>query len=823
MGSKGLISMKALTEQKGRTFRRILAFLLATSLVAGTTPAYAGGMTAGNSGLTEQGSKAAASGLTAKAKSVTSYSYSVKPLLAPFNGYLYVKTNNPDPKSFRLADKKSAYITSSSEEGAGIFEVATEKFIDVKYEKASTRRVKGGYIFHDSRWASDGGTLTLQKRSGSSYVDTKKTVKCAAMKNRTDYLIGAYAKKGASFWEKLDAVQGGLDGIAVYPDTVYDKSKRSKSYPYPLLAASPYPELTLNEHYHMFEASANGRLVESAYPFVLDSAGFPGTMSAVAKKLQPKCSVTDNSYAHWLVDVTYQGKTRSYGGDGAGGHDPVYSNRVRKTFFFNGSNSDFALKGSIAKYHDQLMAHKSFAIADAKPYHDQIAGTTFRKKVAKGTWIRIGYEGWFGIYQGHFAYYASDYDGSAYLVSDAWVDGRYIDDHETMVPGATFKEHPTAAIVKRNMKYTDESGNSHVNDVVFNYDSSTKTWRAESYYRNGYWSSGSTKLPSRFILTKKQVKAMNFGAKRYKPPVSGLIYDGLAKPGTPFTNTLVTGVSLPKSKTVEFNSTVKIRATVKPSKATYPRVRWWESSNEKVATVIEDESSHDLTTGLVTGIRAGKAKITACTEDGGYKATCTVTVKKKSVGKAKVTLSQKAYTYNGKKKKPSVTVTMGGTTLAKNTDYKVSYKNNVKPGTAIAIISGKGNYGGKKTISFRIKGKQNLSVRAPKTVLKRSKLARKSVKVTPIIVKKAKGKVTYELVSQPSGSWSSWSSDGAGNVYSRSYGGKLAYRFNAKTGTFKFVKDAAQDTYKFKVKVRAAGNKRYAPAAKTVKVKIVVK
>ena len=40
-------------------------------------------------------------------KSVTDYSYMVTPLLEPFNEYFFVKTDNPDPCSFRFIDKSS--------------------------------------------------------------------------------------------------------------------------------------------------------------------------------------------------------------------------------------------------------------------------------------------------------------------------------------------------------------------------------------------------------------------------------------------------------------------------------------------------------------------------------------------------------------------------------------------------------------------------------------------------------------------------------------------------------------------------------------------
>ena len=51
-----------------------------------------------------------------------------------------------------------------------------------------------------------------------------------------------------------------------------------------------------------------------------------------------------------------------------------------------------------------------------------------------------------------------------------------------------------------------------------------------------------------------------------------------------------------------------------------------------------------------------------------------------------------AQTYTGAEIKPTVTVKDGSTTLKENTDYTVSYSDNVNVGTATVTITGKGNY-----------------------------------------------------------------------------------------------------------------------------------
>lgn len=60
------------------------------------------------------------------------------------------------------------------------------------------------------------------------------------------------------------------------------------------------------------------------------------------------------------------------------------------------------------------------------------------------------------------------------------------------------------------------------------------------------------------------------------------------------------------------------------------------------------------------------------------------------------------HTYTGKAIKPTVTVKDGDKKLVNGTDYTVSYKNNTNIGTATVTITGKGNYTGTKTLTFKI-------------------------------------------------------------------------------------------------------------------------
>ncbi len=62
-----------------------------------------------------------------------------------------------------------------------------------------------------------------------------------------------------------------------------------------------------------------------------------------------------------------------------------------------------------------------------------------------------------------------------------------------------------------------------------------------------------------------------------------------------------------------------------------------------------------------------------------------------------VTLESSSYTYNGKAKKPAVTVKDSSGKVISNGNYTVTYQNNVKVGKATATIKLKGNYEGTLT------------------------------------------------------------------------------------------------------------------------------
>ena len=73
-----------------------------------------------------------------------------------------------------------------------------------------------------------------------------------------------------------------------------------------------------------------------------------------------------------------------------------------------------------------------------------------------------------------------------------------------------------------------------------------------------------------------------------------------------------------------------------------------------------------------------------------------------SLSNLTVTLSNNAYTYDGKSKTPEVVVKDGIKKLTLDKDYTIEYKDNINAGTGKVVITGKGNYSGSTTKTFTI-------------------------------------------------------------------------------------------------------------------------
>ncbi len=151
----------------------------------------------------------------------------------------------------------------------------------------------------------------------------------------------------------------------------------------------------------------------------------------------------------------------------------------------------------------------------------------------------------------------------------------------------------------------------------------------------------------------------------------------------------VKGVSISAQESIKVGGTVTLIPVISPSNATNQGVTW-KSSSLSTATV--------STGGVVTGIKAGTAVITVTTNDGGYEASCTVTVTNNADAEVRVT---------GVELYPSQKTIAAGKTTKLNpiikpsnaTNQKVTWKSSV---LSVALISADGTVTGIKAGTTRV-------------------------------------------------------------------------------------------------------------------------
>ena len=564
---------------------------------------------------------------------VSKYSYKSTPLLAPFNEYFYVETNNPDPLSFKFVDKSSIY----GEDASILFEPSL--YADVHYENTQTARVKGGYIFCSSM--TDGGELILQEGSVANWKDTKVKVQLPALMDVVDYLIKTYAKKN-SFFDNMDAIQSGFQSICFYSGS-YIRGRLTKPDKYWSLAASPHRDQSFYI-YSPYSRENNESLFASAiYPYRYDSIGFPSVMAAVSKRLDSASSCKWDDYIHAYIQVTYKGETRTYGGQGNPEGQGITKDKILRYFDFSKGAPGLSIKEAKSL----LNQYAEIKMEDDIPRKDALTWEKIYKQVGTtGSWARISDSTVYTYFyqSGNRNIFDSDefgvgnslyWGGDLGYARDSWVDGRYVD--KIFIPGEKFEDHPESDIIlidttvpqvsysvdyewdwdssKYKMQYSITGITEIKKTARFIYDSSNEEWCIDSAafnqdYANYYDLKNLVNekvLDKKYLdmvtLTKAEVRKLQIDKNTNIEPLKGLIYDGTVTAGTPFDNT-----------------------------------------------------------------------------------------GKKDISKVAVSGLNKKYIYTGKAIKPSITVKDGSKTLSLGKDYKVAYSDNKNVGTASMTITGIGGY-----------------------------------------------------------------------------------------------------------------------------------
>lgn len=167
----------------------------------------------------------------------------------------------------------------------------------------------------------------------------------------------------------------------------------------------------------------------------------------------------------------------------------------------------------------------------------------------------------------------------------------------------------------------------------------------------------------------------------------------------------------------------------------------YETSDSNIASVNGNGEVSGQAIGLVT------ITVTAA-ETSNYNAT-TATIEINvtaadaiDITDATITLDIDQYVYDGNAKEPVVSVEKSGTTLIRDSDYKVSYINNVNAGTATVTVTGIGSYIGIVTKDFIIeKANQSVTVTPSKDMIEVGE-------ITALVVENAKGNITYQSANE---------------------------------------------------------------------------
>ena len=119
----------------------------------------------------------------------------------------------------------------------------------------------------------------------------------------------------------------------------------------------------------------------------------------------------------------------------------------------------------------------------------------------------------------------------------------------------------------------------------------------------------------------------------------------------------------------------------------------------------------DYTLAYRNNINVGTAAVLITGKGNFDSGTIERTFKIKPANVSAVTIGSVAnQTYTGKALTPKPKLTFNGMTLKEGTDYTLSYENNTKVGTATITITGKGNYTGTKSATFKIVEKPSTTI-----------------------------------------------------------------------------------------------------------------
>lgn len=275
-------------------------------------------------------------------------------------------------------------------------------------------------------------------------------------------------------------------------------------------------------------------------------------------------------------------------------------------------------------------------------------------------------------------------------------------------------------------------------DFTLTYQNNVNKGTAKVYIKGKGNYSGSCSLTfsitARPVSTLKiTVPSVTYNGKAQKPAVTVKYNNYKFKSGTDYTlsyknNTKIgTATVTVKGKgKLSGTKSVTFKINAKPIKnavITYNNSLTYNGSTLSPAVTVKYgnatlKKNTDYTVAYSNNVNAGTGTITI-TGKGIYGGSVkkTFTIKKLGISASAVSgTGNKVYT--GSSIKPVPAVKVGGRTLKNGTDFTVSYKNNTEPGTATLKVTGKGNYSGSVSKTFKITARaiNDVEVTVPDTV-----------------------------------------------------------------------------------------------------------
>lgn len=275
-------------------------------------------------------------------------------------------------------------------------------------------------------------------------------------------------------------------------------------------------------------------------------------------------------------------------------------------------------------------------------------------------------------------------------------------------------------------------------DFTLTYQNNVNKGTAKVYIKGKGNYSGSCSLTfsitARPVSTLKiTVPSVTYNGKAQKPAVTVKYNNYKFKNGTDYTlsyknNTKIgTATVTVKGKgKLSGTKSVTFKINAKPIKnavITYNNSLTYNGSTLSPAVTVKYgnatlKKNTDYTVAYSNNVNAGTGTITI-TGKGIYGGSVKKTFRIKKLGISASAVSgtgNKVYT--GSVIKPVPAVKVGGRTLKNGTDFTVSYKNNTEPGTATLSVTGKGNYSGSVSKTFKITARaiNDVEVTVPDTV-----------------------------------------------------------------------------------------------------------